>query len=114
MFIGLSPPKLYPHLTSRLVGRAIIYSSLYLLAMGLACNKMKSHTHTTTYKIDNQQSTIQYRKLYSACTTAYSVITYVGKESEKEGICKVFWLMMLIAAAAVITVMMMIIAASIY
>ena len=36
--------------------------------------------HTTVYKIDNQQGI-----LYSTGnSTQYSVITYIGKESEKE------------------------------
>ena len=41
---------------------------------------LKLPIQTTVYKIYNQQGpTIQQRKL-----TQYSVITYVGKESEKE------------------------------
>ena len=43
----------------------------------------KPHMHTTIYKIDNQRGpTVYHRELYSV-----SVITYKGKESEKEWIC---------------------------
>ena len=39
------------------------------------------HIHTTIYEIDNQQGPI-----YSTGnSTQYSVITYMGKESEKNG-----------------------------
>jgi len=40
------------------------------------------HTHTTIYKLDNQQ-----RPTYSTeNSTQYYIITYIGKETEKETI----------------------------
>ena len=40
------------------------------------------HTHTTIHKTDNQEGpTVEHREL-----SQYSIITYMGKESEKEWI----------------------------
>ena len=39
-----------------------------------------SHTHTTIYKIDNQQGYCTVQRTF----TQKSVITYMGKESKKE------------------------------
>ena len=39
-----------------------------------------SHIHTTIYKIDKQQDLLSN----TGNSTQYSVITYMGKESEKE------------------------------
>ena len=38
------------------------------------------HTHTTIYRVDNQQGPTVQRRNY----TQYSVIIYMGKESEKD------------------------------
>ena len=45
-------------------------------------------THTTLYKADNQQEpSVYYRELYPKYIFIHFVITYKGKEYEKEYIC---------------------------
>ena len=49
--------------------------------------ELENNIHTAIYKVDYQQGpTVQHRELYSV-----SVITYKGKESEKEEIVYMFY-----------------------